>query len=263
MKKTRCIAMLIIFIMLFSSLTVNASSSVTIDIKKAEEGIVRISYNEINKKTKVMVEKDSIKYYYDLKNDGEFFPLQLGQGRYIVSVLENTSGNKYKVIATESFEADISEENSVYLKSTQPISWNEDMEAIKLAESLTQDEQDQGQTVQVLYDYVVNNISYDYEKVDNLSSDYIPDIDTVLKDGKGICYDYSALLGAMLRSRGIPAKLVKGYREDINAYHAWNEVYIDGTWKVIDATYDAWALKTGTSHNMFQDANEYNKLKEY
>lgn len=249
--------------MLWSPIAADASLNIYIDSTDAEEGIVRVAYTGINTKTKVMVEKGSAKYYYDLKKEEDFFPLQLGQGNYTVAVLENISGTKYKVVAQKSFKAEISEESSVYLKSTQPILWEEDMEAIRLAESLSQGEEDNKKVVQALYDYIVSNVSYDYKKMDKLSSDYIPDIDAILKEGKGICYDYSVLFGAMLRSRGIPAKLIKGYRDDNKVYHAWNEVYIDGSWKIIDTTYDASALKAGTSYQMFKNKNKYEKLKEY
>lgn len=249
--------------MLLSPIAVDAFSNIYIDSDNAKEGVVRVAYTGINTKTKVMVEKGSAKYYYDLKKEEDFFPLQLGQGNYTVAVLENISGTKYKVVAQKSFKAEISEEKSVYLKSTQPILWEKDMEAIRLAESLAQGEKDNKKVVQALYDYIVSNVSYDYKKVDKLSSDYTPDIDAILKEGKGICYDYSVLFGAMLRSRGIPAKLIKGYRDDIKVYHAWNEVYVDGSWKIIDTAYDASALKAGTSYQMFQDKNKYEKLKEY
>jgi len=261
-RKIRYIALFIICILLWSPVVVNASSNISIDTKQAEEGIVRISYEGLNKKTKVMVEKDSTIYYYDLKTEEEFFPLQLGDGNYTVAVLENISGTKYKMLTKKSFKVNI-EENAVYLKSAQPVLWDEDMEAIKLANSISQDKKDSEEVVQALYEFIVKNIEYDYSKMDKLSSDYTPDIDTILQDGKGICYDYSVLLSAMLRSQGIPTKLVKGYREGINAYHAWNEVYLNGSWKIIDTTYDAYLLNDGTSYSMFQDKNNYNKLKEY
>lgn len=262
-RKTRLMILLIIGLMLLNSIAVDASSNIVIDSNKAKEGVVRISYAGINKKTKIMVEKDSVKYYYDLKREEDFFPLQLGQGNYTVEVLENTAGTEYIVVAEKSFKAEIAEENAVYLKSTQPVLWDEDMKAVRLAESLAPEGEDSGKVVQALYDYVVKNISYDYAKLDKLSSDYTPDIDTVLSDGKGICYDYSVLFAAMLRSRGIPAKLVKGYRDGIKQYHAWNEVYLDGSWRIIDTTYDSFSLKAGTSCQMFKDKSEYRKLKEY
>jgi len=247
--------------LLWSPIVVDASN-VSIDTKQANEGIVRISYAGLNKKTKVMVEKDSTVYYYDLKNEEDFFPLQFGDGDYTVAVLENVSGTKYKMLTKKSFKVDV-EENSVYLKSAQPVTWNKDMKAIKLANSIAQGKKGSEEVIQVIYEYIVSNIEYDYSKLDQLSTDYTPDIDTILQDGKGICYDYSVLFAAMLRSQGIPTKLVKGYRNGINAYHAWNEVYINGRWEIIDTTYDAYLLDNGTSHSIFQDKNNYNKLKEY
>ncbi|HOM43763.1 MAG TPA: transglutaminase-like domain-containing protein, partial [Bacillota bacterium] len=100
---------------------------------------------------------------------------------------ENITGIKYKVVAQKSFKAEMTELNSVYLQSTQPIVWNYDMESIKLANSLAQGEKDSLKVVQAIYDYIVNNISYDYKKADKLSSDYTPEIDTIIRDGKGIC----------------------------------------------------------------------------
>lgn len=262
MRKFKYIALLIISIMLLNPIVANASSRIAIDTNRVKEGIVRISYEGLSKKTKVMVEKGSTVYYYDLKNEEDFFPLQFGDGNYTVSVLENVSGTKYKLLTKKSFKADI-EENAVFLKSAQPVLWNTDMEAIKLANDLAKGKRDSQEVVQAIYEYIVSNIDYDYTKMDKLSSDYIPDIDLVLKDGKGICYDYSALFAAMLRSQGIAAKLVKGYRDGINVYHAWNEVYLNGNWKIIDTTIDAYMLNDGTSNSMFQDESKYDKLKEY
>ena len=42
---------------------------------------------------------------------------------------------------------------------------------------------------------------------------------------KGICFDYAALMTAMLRSQGIPTKLEIGYSGEV--YHAWISTYID------------------------------------
>lgn len=262
MKRIRIIAVLVLGIMLCNTIAAHASN-ISIDTKNAKEGILRVSYTGINKKTKVMVQKGSNTYYYDLKKEEDYFPLQFGQGEYTVAVLENTSDTKYRVLTKKSFKADIAEENSVYLKSTQPILWNKNMEAIKLAKSLTQDEQENEKVVQVIYDYIIENITYDNKKVDKLSSDYIPEIDEIIKDGSGICYDYSVLFAAMLRSREIPTKLAKGYKKNIKDYHAWNEVYIDGSWKIIDTTYDVWMKQNRTSYTMIKDKNEYNKLKEF
>lgn len=262
MKRIRLIALILTAIIVFSPISVQASN-INIDTKDAKEGIVRVSYEKTNKKIKVMVEKGSTKYFYDLKNNEESFPLQFGQGNYTVAILENVSGNDYKVLTKKSFKADISEKNAVFLKSAQPVLWNENDEAIKLAGELTQGLENHEEILDRLYNYMINNIDYDYSKMDKLDNDYIPDIDEVLLNGKGICYDYSVLFAAMLRSQGIPAKLVKGYKNDLSAYHAWNEVYIDGSWKTVDTTYDA-ALRRGrVIIKMYKDSSEYTKSKEF
>ena len=50
-------------------------------------------------------------------------------------------------------------------------------------------------------------------------------MDDTLKTKKGICFDYAALMTAMLRSSGIPTRLDIGYATNI--YHAWISTYLD------------------------------------
>ncbi|MDO4542428.1 MAG: transglutaminase-like domain-containing protein, partial [Bacillota bacterium] len=104
--------------------------------------------------------------------------------------------------------------------------------------------------VENIYKYIIDNIEYDYDLAENVEVGYLPDIDRVLDEGKGICFDYAALATAMLRSQSIPTRLVIGYAD--NVYHAWISVYIEdvgwvndviefkGTdWVRMDPTYDA------------------------
>ena len=80
--------------------------------------------------------------------------------------------------------------------------------------------------VNAVYNYVVNNMTYDTAKAASVQSGYLPNVDQVLASRTGICFDYAALMVSMLRSQDIPAKLVVGYTG--SAYHAWVNVYIDG-----------------------------------
>ena len=58
-----------------------------------------------------------------------------------------------------------------------------------------------------------------------VTSGYLPNVDTILQSKKGICFDYAAVMATMLRTQGIPTKLVVGYAG--SAYHAWVSVYIN------------------------------------
>ena len=97
--------------------------------------------------------------------------------------------------------------------------------------------------VGLVYRYVTENIKYDEELAANVKSGYLPDIDNTMDSGKGICFDYASLMAAMLRSQGIPTKLVVGYSGD--AYHAWISVYLkEAGWvdKVIQFDGKSWVL---------------------
>jgi transglutaminase/protease-like cytokinesis protein 3 len=102
--------------------------------------------------------------------------------------------------------------------------------------------------VAAVYDYVVTNLTYDDERAATVKSGYLPVLDEVLREKKGICFDYAALMTAMLRSQEVPCKLVVGYAGDI--YHAWisvwteengwidSAIFFDGhIWKRMDPTF--------------------------
>ena len=99
-----------------------------------------------------------------------------------------------------------------------------------------------------VYDFVCKNIKYDVKKAESTEKMYLPDPDETMSTGKGICFDYSALMTAMLRTQNIPTKLVIGYAG--STYHAWisvyteeqgwidNAIHFDGTsWKFMDPTF--------------------------
>ena len=66
-----------------------------------------------------------------------------------------------------------------------------------------------------------------------------------------------------MRSQGIQTKLVKGYGKFSKEYHAWNEVYINNNWQVVDTTYDASVVKSGAKSNMYKASTDYQKIREY
>ena len=55
---------------------------------------------------KIIIEKDDQQVRYDLRNDGiaETYPLQMGNGSYTISVLENVRGSKYRYISRQKIE---------------------------------------------------------------------------------------------------------------------------------------------------------------
>lgn len=265
----KLLVLLITIVILITGVSVaSAASTPVFDIAKLENGVVAVSYDSgSSSRLKLSVEKNGKKINYDLQNDGtiEHFPLQMGEGTYIVSVLENTEGKSYRYISSKTIELDLTNDNSVYLASVQNINWNYDMQAIKKAAELTKGMKTDKEKINAIYKYLVDNFDYDYDKLGTLTSTYIPDIDETLSSGRGICYDYSSLMAAMLRSQGIPAKLVKGYSPLVTGYHAWNEIYDSesGEWIVVDSTYDSQMKAQGRTYSMEKTKTQYSKNYEY
>ena len=120
---------------------------------------------------------------------------------------------------------------------------------------------DQLGVVSAVYNYVVTNLTYDTAKASSVQSGYLPNVDVVLAQKKGICFDYAALMTAMLRSQDIPTKLVVGYTG--NLYHAWINVYLDGQGWVDNIIYfdgNSWKLMDPT---FASSANQSKEIMQY
>lgn len=253
---------LLIGLLFFAEIPVLAAS---FDTAASGNGVVGISHKAPGKKLKVMIEKGSSKYTYNLNSQGEteFFPLQMGNGEYKISILENVSGTKYSYVDTTKVNLNLADPNVVFLNSVQNIKWNNNYNSIKHGKSLSGSENNMSKKMDTLYNYVVKNYKYDYDKISKLTPEYNPDIEATFRDKKGICYDYSALLAGMQRSQGLPTKLVKGYANGVDGYHAWNEVLIGGKWVVVDTTFDAAMWGGKVKYSMVKNSSDYKKVNEY
>jgi hypothetical protein len=120
--------------------------------------------------------------------------------------------------------------------------------------------------VAAVYDFVVGALVYDEEKAATVKSGYLPVLDEVLAEQKGICFDYAALMTAMLRSQEVPCKLVVGYAGDI--YHAWISVWtehngwVDGAiffdghaWKRMDPTFASYGARSAEIMDFIENGN--------
>jgi hypothetical protein len=236
-------------------------------------GLLRICYPNprSDKKIKMQVIHGDSTIYYNLAAEGgiEDFSLQYGDGEYTARIMEQTEGNYYYAVEYKTFDVALDEETRVYLNSIQNVDWDYDMEPIRevryiVAESLDKEDGLMFSCTEDVYNYVVRNIRYDSAKVFDLLYDYLPDIADTYTTGMGICYDYASLFAAMLRSIGIPAKLVKGYASYApDTYHAWNEVYIEGEWIIVDSTRDASLRSSGSAYKMEKESVNYLKTYEY
>ena len=198
----------------------------TIDASNTSNGYLMVKYGGGSQRIKVQITKNTT-YTYDLnaRNSYEVYPITEGNGTYSVKVFENVSGNQYAQLMSQTISVSLTNEFAPFLYPNQYVNFNSASQAVAVAAQLAA-EKDQLGIVKAVYDYVIGHVTYDYGKAQTVQSGYLPNVDSTLASGTGICFDYAALMTSMLRSQDIPTKLVIGYTG--NLYHAWVSVYIDG-----------------------------------
>lgn len=219
-----------------------ASNGTFIDISHTSAGYVAAAGTS-SQRLKLQVAHGDMSYYYDLPADGSAIscPLNMGDGIYEITIWENTSGNRYVALSdTLTCDVSLSDEFQPFLRPNVFCSYDADSECTRLANELTADAENEGDALRSIYAWITENIAYDREKAESVAdaTSYVPNPDTTLAEGKGICFDYASLAAAMLRSQGIPCRIVTGNVSPDNIYHAWNLVYIDGSWVTASISVD-------------------------
>ena len=233
-----------------SGTLVKKNGKAVIDYSNTKDGYVMVQYTaQTSKRLKAQVKGPTTTYTYNLKQ-GQWtvFPLSDGNGSYQVSVFQNVSGTRYTNELSQSFKVELTDEFAPFLRPNQYVDYSNAVNTLAKTKELTKGITDPLKQVAAIYDYVVKNLSYDYQKASTVKSGYLPVLDTVLAEKKGICFDYAALMAGMVRSLGIPCKLVVGYAG--SAYHAWisiwteesgwvdNVIFFNGTsWQRMDPTF--------------------------
>lgn len=227
------------------------NDKVVMDASNQSKGYIMVKYKGSNSKIKIQIKSpNGVTYTYNLdsRDKYEVFPLSEGNGSYSIKLFENVKGSSYSQAFSETISVKISNSLSPFLYPNQYVNFTSKSKVVSTAAKLVKGKKKDLDKVTAIYNYAVNNISYDYNKAKTVQSGYLPNVDNILKKKKGICFDYAAVMTSMLRSQNIPAKLVVGYTG--NVYHAWINVYtkekgwidkaiaFDGNkWNLMDPTF--------------------------
>lgn len=225
---------------------------VDVDASHIAEGYIMAAYKGSSPKVKLQLTgPDYMTYTYDLiGTEYEVFPLSAGDGIYQLGIFENVEGSQYATVFAEQIEVALSNPFGPFLYPNQYVKFNSESQVVAKSAELVLAAHDDLEAIGFVYNYVTQNITYDYEKATTVESGYVPDADEILSLGTGICLDYASVMACMLRSQQIPTRLEVGYAGD--AYHAWISTYVkdkgwingiiqfDGkNWSLMDPTFAA------------------------
>lgn len=249
------------------------SGNVKVDLSAVSQGYVAVSCTA-NNRLKFQVIKDDATYNYDMESDGTpaIFPLQCGDGTYEFHVMENVTGTKYAQLYSNTCDVKLSDEFQPFIRPSNYVNYTRESKCVKKAEELAADAGDALGLVQKVYEYVCTSVTYDKAKAKGIQKGYIPDPDETFTSGKGICFDYASMVAAMLRSQGIPTKVIFGYVAPKDLYHAWNMFYTKDTgwvtvkyevkgnnWNRLDLTFAA----NGADGDFIGDGTNYTDVSCY
>ncbi len=160
----------------------------------------------------------------------------------------------------------LQDEFQPFLRPSLYVNYSKDSECVRKAAELAGNAESALGVVTAVFEYICDNVTYDQEKAATVQTGYLPDLDETLASGKGICFDYAALAAGMLRSQGIPTKMVFGYVSPGDIYHAWNMFYTEetgwvsvsyevkaGDWYRLDTTFSA----NGADDTFIGDGSNY------
>lgn len=220
------------------------SSPLTLDISNITQGYLTAVSDSQDQKMNVQLtdENGTVYSYFISPGESAVIPFSSGSGNYQICCYQQIDGTQYAALFANTLEVSLENEFLPFLYPNQYVNFSPESEASKLALSMVSEDTSDVDALQAIYDYVTENLTYDYNLADTVESGYLPDVDATLESKKGICFDYAALTAAMLRSRDIPCKLQIGYSGTVK--HAWVSVYIRSKgWvdKAVEFSGDSWS----------------------
>ena len=245
---------------IFSDSEAYTEKDVELDLSSAENGYVGIKNDKYPKVVLQVVGNITQNHHIRQREEPYIYPIP-ESGKYNFRVLKNIEDDKY----TEMFhvEKDITlvDEFQPWLRPNEYVNYEDSSPVVEFAHGVYAFSENDKDFVNKIGEYITSRIVYDKDKIFTLENNYISDPNVTYKEEKGICMDYAVLAATMLRSQGIPTKVVIGHVEikEKEEYHAWNRIYVDGEWQLYDFTFMAggYSLESVRSEFNYHDEQYY------
>ncbi len=166
------------------------------------------------------------------KTNAVVVPITNGDGEYVLHLyrrIGDTDVLVFRKSVVVSGEYD-------FLQNTTDVNWEKDGAVAKLSKVLLPSNASAQKKVELAYKYIELNFWFDQDMTPMEFRRCYTDEFVSINGGHQI--DFASTFAAILRSAGVPTKIVRGLISETGTPHIWNEVLIDGTWYVVDTFSD-------------------------
>ena len=207
-------------------------------------GCIVVSWQCKNRLKLVLTHSPHAPLYYDIPNDGTetTVPLAYGYGQYRFNLVRRVY-DSWATVA-DFMLADTAKWSSfsstAFLDQTAWCNFTYFGPCARIVQKLGEPECDDDEYVNRVKKWIRTNLKFDHEKAKKLAGGhgYVPNPDDTVTVGSGVCSDISSAMVAMLRLRGIRARIATGYLKPEMSSHAWVEYSVFSTEKQQWVRYD-------------------------
>ena len=212
--------------------TSETDESFLMDTTHGGEGYFAVTAKSERQIKVKLVSPNGTESVYNVPNNGlvAYYPLSAGNGTYSIQILrkieDDTHENLYERVLSGSCEALLFDEFQPFLRPSTYVWFTGYSSCVNSAARLCSGESSDDSKIELIKSFICETMNYDESLAAREDQGFIRDPDAILARGSGTCLDYAVLAAAMLRSQGIPAKVVYGHVNGMtDELHAWNMVY--------------------------------------
>ncbi|MFL5812109.1 MAG: transglutaminase domain-containing protein [Bdellovibrionia bacterium] len=181
--------------------------------------------------------------------------LPYGPGNYRIKAWYSQNPNRYQSSSEQAYYGQVDVTNTdtrdlSYLLPSGDVQ-SDDPEIVALARDITAGASSDSEKAQRIHDWITHNIAYDTDSYfRGTYKTKSVDALTTLHEGVSICNGYANLYAALARASGLRTRVIIGAiiwpmlgqtweQTGTTQTHAWNQVFIDGHWVILDSTWDS------------------------
>ena len=234
------------YLPVYSYLTpAETNDSFAIDAAHGGEGYIALTAKSEEEVRVKIIHDSGAERVYLVPRTGEvaYYPLSDGSGHYAIQIMkkvkDSTNAELYERAMEGACDAALFDEFQPFLRPSTYVWFTGYSNCVNAAAKLCTGESNDDRKIELVKSYVAGELDYDDTLAENGDQTYIRDPDEILARKTATCLDYAVVTAAMLRSQGIPAKVVYGNVEQgTTVFHAWNMVYTSSRgWFRVDVTY--------------------------